>query len=177
MSEPAQVIIRDATRGDATAIAEIYNEAVKNTVAIWNDVTVSADNRITWLEEHWGKGYPVFVATLNDEVVGYATFSDFRNFDGFRHTVENSVYVHPNFHGRGIGGVLLRATIEAARQAEKHVLVAAIEGSNAGSIALHEKYGFQRVGLLPQVGTKFGCWLDMLLMQITLSLDDQPSAD
>lgn len=168
VSEPAQAIIREATRDDAAAIAEIYNEAVINTVAIWNDETVSTDNRIAWLEEHWNKGYPVFVATLNDEVAGYATFSDFRNFDGFRCTVENSIYVHPHFQGRGIGGALLAATIDAAREAGKHVLVAAIEGSNAGSIALHEKYGFERVGLLPQVGTKFGRWLDMLLMQVML---------
>ena len=73
------------------------------------------------------------------------------------------------------GGALLSATIDAAREAGKHVLVAAIEGANAGSIALHEKYGFQRVGLLPQVGTKNGRWLDMLLMQVMLT-DGQPSA-
>ncbi|AIN82419.1 MULTISPECIES: GNAT family N-acetyltransferase [Corynebacterium] len=77
------MIIRQATREDAEAIAEIYNEAVINTVAIWNDGTVSAENRIAWMEVHWEKGYPVFVATLDDEVAGYATFSDFRDFDGF----------------------------------------------------------------------------------------------
>ena len=73
------------------------------------------------------------------------------------------------------GGALLSATIDAAREAGKHVLVAAIEGSNEGSIALHEKYGFQCVGLLPQVGTKYGRWLDMLLMQVMLT-DGQPPA-
>lgn len=169
------VIIRHATRDDAAAIAEIYNEAVINTVAIWNDDTVSAENRIAWMEAHWDKGYPVFVATLDDEVAGYATFSDFRDFDGFQYTVENSIYVHPNFQGRGIGGALLNKTINAAREAGKHVLVAAIEGSNEGSTALHKKYGFQRVGLLPQVGTKNGRWLDMLLMQVMLT-DGQPPA-
>ena len=169
------VIIRHATREDAAAIAEIYNEAVINTVAIWNDDTVSAEDRIAWMEAHWDKGYPVFVATLDDEVAGYATFSDFRDFDGFQYTVENSIYVHPNFQGRGIGGALLSVTIDAAREAGKHVLVAAIEGGNEGSIALHKKYGFQRVGLLPQVGTKNGRWLDMLLMQVMLT-DGQPPA-
>lgn len=169
------VIIRHATREDAAEIAEIYNEAVINTVAIWNDGTVSAENRIAWMEAYWEKGYPVFVAMLHDEVAGYATFSDFRDFDGFQYTVENSIYVHPNFQGRGIGGQLLRVTIDAAREAGKHVLVAVIEGSNEGSIALHKKYGFQRVGLLPQVGTKNGRWLDMLLMQVMLT-DGQPPA-
>lgn len=83
------------------------------------------------------KGYPVFVATLDDEVAGYATFSDFRDLDGFQYTVEDSIYVHPNFQGRGIGGALLSATIDAAREAGKHVLIAAIEGGNEGSIALN----------------------------------------
>ncbi|WP_350309467.1 MULTISPECIES: N-acetyltransferase family protein [unclassified Corynebacterium] len=73
------------------------------------------------------------------------------------------------------GGALLSATIDAAREAGKHVLVVAIEGSNEGSIALHKKYGFQRVGLLPQVGTKNGRWLDMMLMQVMLT-DGQPPA-
>ena len=169
------MIIRQATREDAAAIAEIYNEAVINTVAIWNDDTVSAENRIAWMDAHWGKDYPVFVATLDDEVAGYATFSDFRDFDKFRSTVENSIYVHPNFHGRGIGGALLQVTIDAAREAGKHVLVAAIDSSNEESIALHEKYGFQRVGLLPQVGTKNGRWLDMMLMQIMLTGGQPPA--
>lgn len=112
------MIIRQATREDAAAIAEIYNEAVINTVVIWNDDTVSAENRIAWMKAHWDKDYPVFVATLDDEVAGYATFSDFRDFDGFRYTVENSIYVHPNFQGRGIGGALLQVTIDAARRRE-----------------------------------------------------------
>ncbi|WP_311199634.1 MULTISPECIES: GNAT family N-acetyltransferase [Corynebacterium] len=111
------MIIRQATREDAEAIAEIYNEAVINTVAIWNDDTVSVENRIAWMEVHWDKDYPVFVATLDDEVAGDATFSDFRDFDGFRYTVENSIYVHPSFQGRGIGGTLLQVTIDAAREA------------------------------------------------------------
>ena len=71
------MIIRQATREDAAAIAEIYNEAVINTVAIWNDDTVSAENRIAWMEAHWDKDYPVFVATLDDEVAGYATLTGF----------------------------------------------------------------------------------------------------
>lgn len=73
------------------------------------------------------------------------------------------------------GGALLSATIDAAREAGKHVLVAAIDGSNEGSIALHEKYGFQRVGLLPQVGTKNGRWLDMMLMQVMLTGGQPPA--
>lgn len=173
-SETVNVSIREATRDDAAAIAEIYNDAVVNTAAIWNDVTVDADNRVVWLEDHWEKGYPVLVAVSDGDVVGYCTFGDWRNFDGYRYTVENSIYVHPEHQGRGVGNVLMGALIEAARGVGKHVIVAAIEGENAGSIALHEKWGFERVGFMPQVGCKFGRWLDAVFLQLILDSEEKP---
>lgn len=168
--------IRDARLGDVQAIAGIYNDAVTTTAAIWNDVTVDADNRAAWLGDHWGRGYPVIVAVDEDDLtVGYATFGDWRAFDGYRHTVENSVYVRADRRGCGIGRDLLAELIVRARAVGKHAMVAAIEAGNAGSIRLHERLGFETTGTLPQVGVKFGTWLDLTFMH--LILDDRTAIE
>jgi L-amino acid N-acyltransferase len=161
--------LRDAEHRDADALAAIYNDAVLNTTAIWNDAPVDSANRVAWLDARRSSGYPVIVAVdADDQVLGYASFGDWRPFDGFRHTVEHSVYVRSGQRGRGIGRVLMTALIERARLIGKHVMVAAIEAGNAGSIGLHEKLGFESTGTLRQVGTKFGDWLDLTFMQLVL---------
>jgi phosphinothricin acetyltransferase len=112
-------------------------------------------------------------------VAGYASFGDWRAWDGYRHTVEHSVYVRADRRGDGIGEALMLALIERARTSGKHVMVAAIEAGNAGSIRLHEKLGFERVGHLKEVGAKFGGWLDLAFLQLTLDArktPDQPPA-
>lgn len=93
--------IRHASKDDCAAIAEIYNHAVVHTAAIWNDKTVDTDNRIAWFEARQIAGYPVLVSEENGVITGYSSFGDWRAFDGFRHTVEHSVYVHPDHQGKG----------------------------------------------------------------------------
>lgn len=167
--------IRDAHAGDIEGILAIYNDAVSNTLAIWNEKTVDAANRAAWLAERQRAGYPVLVAIdAADSVAGYASFGDWRAFEGFRHTVEHSVYVRPDCRGAGIGLALMVELIARARGIGKHVMVAGIEARNAGSIALHQKLGFVEVGLLPQVGTKFGAWLDLAFLQLTLDARSDP---
>jgi phosphinothricin acetyltransferase len=161
--------VRDARDGDLEGVTAIYNDAVLNTTAIWNEVAVDIANRRAWLADRERAGYPVLVAVEEDgSVLGYASFGDWRAFDGYRHTVEHSVYVRADMRGRGIGRVLLKELIERARAIGKHVMVAGIEAGNRGSIALHEKLGFEQVGLLPQVGMKFGRWLDLAFLQLVL---------
>ena len=161
--------IRDALPADVAALREIYNDAVAHTTAIWNETMVDETNRLAWLQDRLGRGYPVLVATdAQDRVLGYASFGDWRAFEGFRHTVEHSVYVHRDARGSGIGRQLLQALIGRARSLGKHVMVAAIEAGNAASIGLHEQLGFVCTGRMPQVGTKFGRWLDLVFMQLQL---------
>jgi phosphinothricin acetyltransferase len=161
--------IRDARPADLPALRDIYNDAVLNTTAIWNEQAVDLDNRQAWLDGRQAQGYPVLVIEGQGHVLGYASFGDWRPFDGFRHTVEHSVYVRSDQRGHGLGPRLMAALMERARACGKHVMVAAIESGNAASIRLHERAGFVVTGQMPQVGVKFGRWLDLTFMQLILN--------
>lgn len=147
--------IRPAIKDDCAAIAEIYNHAVVHTAAIWNDKTVDTDNRIAWFEARQLAGFPVLVSEEDGVITGYSSFGDWRAFDGFRHTVEHSVYVHPEHQGKGLGRKLLVALIAEARRLNKHVMVAGIESQNHASLHLHETLGFITTGQMPQVGANW----------------------
>lgn len=172
--------ILDATAAHAAGITAIYNHAVQHTTAIWNESTVDVEDRTAWIEERQGAGHPVLVAVdaaadgavdgtadgdVPGEVLGYATYGPWRPHDGYRHTVEHSVYVREGLRGRGTGTALLGALLERAEQQGIHVMIAGIDASNEGSVRLHERLGFQRTGVLPEVGTKFGRWLDLAFLQ------------
>jgi phosphinothricin acetyltransferase len=173
----ADAVIRPARRDDAAAIAAIHNDAVRSTTAIWTDVTVDADDRAQWMQEHEGRGEAVLVAVdADDAVLGYATFGPWRAKDGYRHTVEHSVYVRSDSRGGGLGRALLVAIVDEARRSGKHVMVAAISSDNTSSIRLHEQVGFTTVGCLRQVGTKFGRWLDLTYLQLILDPRARPEA-
>jgi phosphinothricin acetyltransferase len=170
--------IRDATPADLPQILDIYNDAVANTTAIWNDSLVDLANRQAWYDLRQQQGYPILVAVnATGQVLGYASFGDWRPFDGFRHSVENSVYVRDDQRGLGLGGRLLAPLLDRARACGKHVMVAAIEGGNSASIRLHERYGFTITGQMPQVGLKFGRWLDLTFMQLILDPDASPPGE
>lgn len=117
----------------------------------------------------------MLVSEENGVVTGYASFGDWRSFDGFRYTVEHSVYVHPAHQGKGLGRKLLSRLIDEARRCGKHVMVAGIESQNAASIRLHHSLGFTVTAQMPQVGVKFGRWLDLTFMQ--LQLDERAAPD
>lgn len=168
--------IRDASLSDIDGITAIYNDAVKHTTAIWNESTIASSNRRAWLAEREKAGYPVLVAAdTAGDVLCYASFGDWCAWDGYRHTIEHSVYVRADQRSKGIGKALMLALIERARAIGKHVMVAGIEGGNHGSIKLHEQLGFEYVGHLKEVGTKFGKWLDLVFLQ--LKLDDRTIPD
>ncbi|MDP2746084.1 GNAT family N-acetyltransferase [Pseudomonas sp.] len=164
------ISIRDARDDDLEAIRAIFNDAVLNTTAIWMDDVVDLANRQAWLAARRQQGYPVLVAVdAEDSVLGYAAYGDWRPFDGFCNTVENSLYVRADQRGRGLGVLLLGALIERGKAGGKHVMVAAIESGNLASIGLHQRFGFSITGQMPQVGRKFGRWLDLTFMQLILS--------
>lgn len=164
--------LRDAEPRDAEAIADIYNDAVRYTTAIWNETTVDAADRRDWMVARQAAGFPVIVAVdADDRVLGYASFGSWRPHDGYRHTVEHSVYVRADRRGEGLGQSLMRALIERARTLGIHVMIAAVDAANTGSVRMHERLGFSSVGTAREVGTKFGRWLDLTFLQLTLDAD------
>lgn len=157
--------VRDAVDGDLEAVRAIYNHAVVNTTAIWNEVVVDLDDRRKWAAARRALGYPLIVAEVDGVVAGYGSFGDFRAFDGYRHTIEHSVYVDDRFRRRGLARALVVELEGRARRLHKHAMIAGIEAGNIGSIALHAGLGFVEVGRLPQVGRKFERWLDLAFME------------
>ncbi|WBO61925.1 GNAT family N-acetyltransferase [Streptomyces camelliae] len=165
---PAAVSVRPARPDDVEAIRAIRNHAIEHSTALWTRTPQTAAQGVAWLAAHLERG-SAFVAEAGGEVAGFAVYGPWRELDGYRHTVENSVYVREDRHGLGIGSALLTALIAAAREAGHHVMIAGIEAGNTPSIRLHERFGFQHAGTLPEVGTKFGRWLDLTLMRLPLS--------
>lgn len=166
--------IRDALVKDAGPIAGIYNQAVRDTVAIWNDSEVDVANRRAWIADRQVAGYPVLVLEEGGEVIGYASYGPYRPFDGYKYSVEHSVYVRPEHHGRGYGRLLMEALIERARKGKVHVMIGGIAAENEGSLVLHKKLGFVETGRMPEVGQKFGRWLDLVFMQLQVDNRREP---
>lgn len=168
--------IRDATEADLPGILEIYNDAVRNTAAIWNETPVDLENRRAWWRDRLERGYPVLVACEETRVLAYASFGDWRAWEGYRHTVEHSIYVRADMRGRGIATRLLPELIGRASGIGKHMMVAGIESGNAASIRLHARHGFEVTGEMREVGAKFGRWLDLTFMQRLLDARPAPEA-
>lgn len=159
------MLIRPAIAGDLPAILAIYNDVIQHSTAVYCDDPVSLDDRQNWFAGRQAQGYPVLVAEQDGQVIGYASFGDFRGYPGFRHTVEHSVHLSAASRGQGIGSALVQALIPLAAALGKHVMVAGIDAENQGSVRFHQRLGFSEVGRMPEVGYKFGRWLDLVLMQ------------
>jgi L-amino acid N-acyltransferase YncA len=162
------VTVRPAQAGDVDVVRAIRNHAIEHSTALWTQTLQSAGEAVGWLAAHLERG-SAFVAEADGEVAGFAVYGPWRALDGYRHTVEDSVYVRDGRHGLGIGSALLTALIDSARDAGHHVVIAGIEAENAASIRLHERFGFEHVGTVPEVGAKFGRWLDLTLMRLSLA--------
>jgi Sortase and related acyltransferases len=161
-------LIRHATPSDLPGILDIYNDAVERTTAIWNETPADLANRREWYDSRIAANQPVLVAMRGETVLAYASYGPFRPFEGFRATAELSLYVSARERGQGLGRMLLEALIVEAERRGIHVLVAGIEAGNAPSIRLHQTLGFRETGRMPEVGRKFGRWLDLVLMQRTI---------
>lgn len=164
--------IRNATEADLPALLDIHNDAVRTLDAIWIERTDSMEDRRKWFEDRKAAGFPVVVAVDEDgAVLGYGSYGTYRGREGYRATVEHSVYLFPKARGKGTGKALLTWLIERAQKDGLHAMVAVIDASNTVSIVMHEKFGFESTGVLRQVGQKRGKWLDQV--QMVLLLDDR----
>jgi len=168
VSAAPPITIRDATADDLAVILELNNALIPVDTTAWTERLETIDERRDWFAHKQADGWPVLVAELDGAVVGFATFGEFREnrrWEGYRFTAELTIHVAGDRHGAGIGRLLMEALVERARVAGLHTLVAAVDGANEGSIRFHERLGFVETARMPQIGFKFGRWLDLVLLQ------------
>ena len=161
-------MIRQVREQDAVDIAAIYAHHVLHGTASYDMQPPSADDMLEKIRRVLGAGWPFIVAEQDGRVVGYAYATQFRDRAAYAWTCENSIYVHPDRQGRGIGKALLGELCRNAEQFGFRQMIAVIGGAEPASIALHEACGFEEVGRLRSAGWKHGRWLDNVYMQIAL---------
>jgi L-amino acid N-acyltransferase len=162
-------------RRHSEPILAIFNEAIANSTALYDYKLRTPADMKAWFDAKLFKSYPV-IGVENDEreLMGFASYGQFRERPAYKYTVEHSVYVDARFRGRGVGRVLLEAVITEAQRQDYHVMVGGIDASNAVSIRLHEKLGFVHCGTIRQSGFKFGRWLDLAFYQRILATPARP---
>ncbi len=160
-----QVVIRQALIPDLKAITDIYNEAILTTVATFDTEPKSLAEQEAWFREH-GANNPILVAELRGQIVGWASLSKWSDRCAYSDTAEISLYVRESHQGKGIGRELLRNILDKGRHAGLHTVIARIAEGNEVSVHLHESLGFRHVGIMKEVGKKFGQLLDVHLMQL-----------
>ena len=163
-----QLAIRDATLDDAEAVAAIYGHHVLHGTASYDVEPPPAEYLREKIKTVLDAGWPFLIAERDDLVVGYAYVTQFRDREGYRFTAEDSIYVHPQWMGQGIGGELLDALIERSVAFGFRTLIAVIGGAEAGSVGVHASRGFREVGRLHAAGYKHGRWLDNVYMQLEM---------
>jgi phosphinothricin acetyltransferase len=156
--------IRSAVDTDCEAINDIYNHYVIHSTCTYQTEPEPIAGRRAWFAAH-GSDHPVIVAELNGALVGWGSLSRFHPRAAYARTVENAVYVHHEHQGHGIGKAILVELIDRAGKLGHHTIIALVSAEQGASIALHEKFGFERAGLIKEAGFKFGRWLDVVYLQ------------
>lgn len=159
------MLVRLATPADNEAIRTIYNREVVGSTVVFDLVERTEGEQRRWLEEHSGP-YPAVVAVAEDgRVAGFGSVSPYRPKPAYATTVEDSVYIHADFRGQGVGRAVLADLLARCSAHGFHCVVGRIVGDNEASIALHRACGFELIGVEREVGRKFGHWLDVVAMQ------------
>jgi len=160
--------LRDARIEDLPAISEIYNYYVLNSTCTYQLEPETLADRQNWFALHSPQQYPVLVAEAEDRVIGWGSLSKFHQRSGYNPTVEASVYIDRDHHRRGLGRTLLQELIERARQIGYHSVIGGASADQTASVVLQQSLGFVQVGLLKEVGFKFGRRLDVMYLQLIL---------
>jgi len=158
------VHVRSATVEDAPAVLEIYNHEVLTSTVTFDLVPRTLAEQESWITDRSG-AHVVLVVEDDGEVVGFGALSQYRERAGYATTVEDSVYVHQDHRGKGVGRLLLAGLVERATAHGFHALMAKVVGDHQASINLHAAAGFEVVGHEREVGRKFGRWLDVVLLE------------
>lgn len=166
--------VRDAQASDAEAIARIYNHFVRTSIVTFEEVEVTPAEMARRVADVT-KSYPWLVGEENGTVIGYAYAGQWNDRVAYRHSVQSSIYLAHGATGRGFGTQIYRTLFARLRDQPVHAIIGGISLPNAASVALHEKCGFKKVALFPEVGFKFGRWIDVGYWQIILKETGAPS--
>jgi L-amino acid N-acyltransferase len=171
------MIVRSAVRADMAAVCDLYNALIPTTTVAWTETMQTLDERLAWFENQQQRSWPVLVGEAEDgSIAGFASYGSFRGdgrWPGYRYTVEHTIHVAQSHWGSGVGRRLIETLLDHARDAGMHVMIGGIDADNDASLRFHERLGFTEVARMPEVGCKFGRWLDLVLMHRVL--DDEPS--
>ncbi|WP_448538408.1 N-acetyltransferase family protein [Sphingobium yanoikuyae] len=162
------VRVRSAKLDDAEAIATIYSHHVLHGTATYEMTPPTPQEMAVKIDSVLAKGWPFIVAAIDDQVIGYAYATQFRDRPAYAFACEDSIYIDADHVGRGIGRTLLNALIDAAEVVGFRTMVAVIGGAEPASVALHLATGFQHAGTLKAMGWKMGRWLDSAYLQLPL---------
>ena len=150
---------------DCPAILEIINDQILTGTALYDYQPRTLAQQLAIFDDKLQKGFPIIVAKVADEIVGFGYYSEFRFREAYKFTVEHSVYAKKNYIGKGIGHLLLNELIELAKKQNLHTMIGVIDSENESSIAFHEKFGFEKAGFIKESGYKFDRWLHSVFMQ------------
>lgn len=150
---------------DCVALLEIINYNIINSTALYDYHPRTLTQQEAIFDDKLQKDFPILVAVLDNKIVGFGYYSEFRFREAYRFTVEHSVYVHPDYQGLKIGQKLLETLIETAKNQKLHTMIAVIDSENQASVKFHEKLGFETVGIIKESGFKFNRWLHSVFMQ------------
>ena len=163
-----KIAIRPYQTQDTQAILDIINYNILHSTALYDYNIRTYEQQKAILDDKLAKNFPVIVAEANGQVVGFGMYSEFRFREAYKFTVEHSVYVANDYHGKGIGNLLLAELITLAKVQKLHTMIAVIDAENQGSVSFHEKFGFKTVGIIKESGYKFNRWLHSVFMQLIL---------
>ncbi|HVE60646.1 MAG TPA: GNAT family N-acetyltransferase [Chitinophagaceae bacterium] len=169
--------VRLANENDLEQLLQIYNDIILNTTAVYQYQPHTLQMRREWLETKKREGFPVFVAEDRDNIVGFSTLGNFRNWQAYKYSVENSIYVASACRGKGVGKLLMPPLIDAAEKMDMHTIIAGIDATNEASLRLHKTFGFEEVAHFKEVGYKFKRWLDLKFLQLILKPPKVPSEE
>ena len=159
------MIIRDMHAEDLPAVMGIWNHYIKTTSYNWRHEGFTPQELASWFSQHGTPDHPAKVAEEQGQIVGFGALSTFRSSPGYNHTAEDTIYLHKDACQKGIGTELMQAMFEHAKAGGLQQVVAMIDSGNESSIRFHEKLGFETVGILKDVGYKFGKTLSCVVMQ------------
>jgi len=166
--ERRAVQIRAATAADGDSVAAIYDHYVLGTVVTFEETAVPGAVMGERIAAVLDTGLPWLAAVEDGGVTGYAYASWWNTRSAYRHTVECAAYLAPGATGRGLGTALYEQLFDQLRRLDMHAVIAVIALPNPASVALHERFGLRPAGRFPEVGRKFGTWVDVGYWQGTL---------